>query len=44
MGNCNFKTENETDNVAGKYQIFELIRFWVVFNLICLVYETNLLL
>jgi hypothetical protein len=21
MGNCNFKTENETDNVAGKYLI-----------------------
>jgi hypothetical protein len=24
MGNCNFKTENETDNVAGKYQILKL--------------------
>ena len=21
MGNCNFKTENETDNIAGKYLI-----------------------
>ena len=30
MGNCNFKTEYETDNVSGKSQLFLILTFLAV--------------